>query len=76
MAHEAVPIDASSMPDVCRLVREVTRTGQPRLLTVNGETALLTPAPATRRRTFLTPAEREELLRATFGAWKGLVDPV
>jgi hypothetical protein len=74
MTNEARPLDASSMPDVSRLVREVNRTGRPRLLQVDGETARLSPA---RRPRAQTPAqaEFEAGLAAAFGAWKGLVDP-
>jgi hypothetical protein len=42
--RDPLPIDANEMPDVSRLVREVAQSGRPRLLTVNGYSALLSPA--------------------------------
>jgi hypothetical protein len=74
MAQEARPIDASSMPDVSRLVHEVNQTGRPRLIQAGADTARLSPA-RPRRAASLTPVQREEILRATFGGWKGLIDP-
>ncbi len=76
MVREAAPIDASSMPDVSRLVQEVARTGQSQLLRVDGEEAVLSPA--RRRRKTAKAMTREEFqagLHATYGAWKGLIDP-
>ena len=74
MTSEAHPLDASNMPDVSRLVREVNRTGRPQLLEVDGETARLSPA-RRRRRDSETQDIFEAGLNATFGAWKDLVDP-
>lgn len=74
MARQARAIDASSMPDVARPVHDVNQTGRPRLIQAGGDTARLSPA-RRRRAASLTPAQREEILRATFGGWKGLVDP-
>jgi hypothetical protein len=76
MVHEAAPIDASTMPDVSRLVREVARTGQARVIQADGDAAVLSPA--RRRRKTAKAMTREEFqagLHATYGAWKGLIDP-
>jgi hypothetical protein len=76
MAREARPIDASGMPDVSRLVREVVRTGRARVLRVDGDEATLTP---TRRRrkpvNAMSPEEFRAGLHATFGSLKDLIDP-
>jgi hypothetical protein len=74
MANETQPFDASSLPDVSRLIHDVNRTGQPRLIQAGGEAARLSPARRPRRSAALTPLQREKLLRATFGGWKGLID--
>ena len=73
MTQPAEPFDASDMPDVARLVHDVNRSGRPRLLQVGSESARLSPARRPRRRE-MTPAEREEILRATLGGWKGIID--
>ena len=75
MPGEAWSIDASGMPDLARLVHEVNETGRTRLIQVDGETARLSAARPARRRSTLTAMQREEILRATFGSWKGLLDP-
>ena len=75
MPGEAPPIDATGMPDLARLVHEVNETGRPRLIHAGGETARLSAARPARRRTALTARQREQILRATFGSWQGLVDP-
>jgi len=76
MAEHAAPIDATHMPDVSRLVREVARTGQARKILADGDEAVL--APASRRRSRAkqqTQAEFEAEMRATFGGLKDLIDP-
>ncbi len=74
MANEARPIDASQMPDVSRLVREVARTGQPRVLHVDGDEARLSPTRRRKSAKAMSPAQFQAGLHATFGAWSGLVD--
>jgi len=77
MTRSAIPIDASSMPDVSRLVQEVAQTGTPRLLQVGGAAAVLSPArPRHHTAKATTQAEFEAGLTATFGAWKELIDPM
>lgn len=44
MAQEAHVFDASSLPDISRLVHEVNRSGQPWLIEADGEAAQLAPA--------------------------------
>lgn len=79
MTSEAAPIDIETMPDLARLAREVASTGKRRVLRENGaEIAVL--APARPRRGVAKPAaktkeEIEQVLSATFGSWKGLIDP-
>lgn len=76
MVREAEPIDISTMPDLARLAQEVARTGKPRLLRDHDQdVAVLSPARPKRRRKALTQAERLAALEASFGGWKGLVDP-
>jgi hypothetical protein len=77
MAQEQQAINVSHIPALRELVEEVARTRQPKRLRVDESHAevVLTPVKPRGGRTDLTPAEREELLRTTFGSWKGLVDP-
>jgi hypothetical protein len=65
------------MPDVSRLVHEVNRTGRSRVLRVNGDEATLSPARRRQRKPKkeLSQEEFRAALHATFGAWKGLIDP-
>jgi hypothetical protein len=73
MARDAAPIDATNMPDVSRLVHEVNRTGRPRLLRANGETARLSPARPHRRPKAPSAADIAAAL-AVAGAWEGRLD--
>ena len=73
MPRKATPIDVSAMPEVSRLVREVTRTGRARLLEVNGDAALLSPAPPRRRATKTASRAR---LGAAFLAARGALPPL
>ncbi len=75
MAQEARPIDASSMPEVSRLVREVARTGQPRRILADGAEAVLSPARGKRRAAKQPKSEAVEAALALAGAWKGRIDP-
>jgi hypothetical protein len=76
MVYEAAPIDASTMPDVSRLVREVARTGQPRLIQADGDVVRVSPT-RRRRHTANEPTQKEfeAAMNATFGSLKGLIDP-
>lgn len=76
MAQEQQAINVSNNPALRQLVEEVARTRQPKVLRVDESQAevVLLPAKPRSRRAALTPAKREEILRATFGAWKGLID--
>lgn len=69
------PIDASEMPDVSRLVREVAQSGRPRLLQMNGFAALLSPVRPRRtsKRQGFTDAQWDAVMSAV-GGWEGLVD--
>lgn len=79
MARElARPIDISTLSpaDLLRVVEEVRTTKEPRVLERDSEpVAMLTPLP-TRRRGHRTSSPDAVLaaVRATAGAWKGLVD--
>ena len=75
MVHEAAPIDASTMPDVSRLVQEVARTGQTRVLRVDGQEAVLCPTRRPRTTRAASQEAFEAAMNATFGGWKGLIDP-
>jgi hypothetical protein len=57
MAHEAIPINASTMPHVSRLVREFAHTGRPRVLHANGAEAILSPTRRARKRKSWTPMQ-------------------
>lgn len=76
MTQGARPIDASSMPDVSRLVREVARSGRPRLLQADGDVVRISPT-RRRGRTAHEPTQEafEVAMHATFGSLKGLIDP-
>jgi hypothetical protein len=77
MALEPQTIDISDHPAFRALVEQVARTREPKRLRVNGMEAevVIRPARARGRRAPLKPEEREKILRASFGAWKGLIDP-
>lgn len=77
MAAERHVIDVSNNPALRKLVEETARTLQPKVLRVDASQAevVLMPAKLRSRRPTLTPAKREDLLRATFGAWKSLIEP-
>ncbi len=75
MAQEALPLDTTNMPEVSQLVREVARSGQPRLLRADGDAAVLSPASTSRRsRKSATQEEFEAAMNATFGAWRDEID--
>jgi hypothetical protein len=76
VAQQSQASNVSNIPALRELVEEISRARQPKLLRVDeshGDVALA-PVKARGRRTALTAAKREELLRATLGRWKGLVD--
>jgi hypothetical protein len=75
MTRELAPIDISTMPDLARLAEEVARTGMPRVLRQDDtDIAVLSPAPARRRRgRTVTPADIAASL-AAIGSWKDLID--
>jgi hypothetical protein len=77
MAQEQQTINVSNNPVLRDLVEEVARTRQPKVLRVDDSQTevVLMPAKPRSHRATLTPAKREAILRATFGAWKGLIDP-
>jgi hypothetical protein len=75
MVREAVTIDVTNMPELSALVRDVARTGRPRLLQADGAAAVLSPARRSRSARATTQEEFESALNATFGAWKDLIDP-
>jgi len=75
MAQEARPLDTTNMPELSQLVREVARTGQPRLLRADGDAALLSPAAKPHRgRKSVTQGDFEAAMNATFGAWNDQID--
>ena len=60
------PIDISNMPDLARLVDEVTATNKPReLKRENTTVAVLSPAIGENK-------EKWEKIRTTFGSWKDI----
>ncbi len=77
MARALRPIDISNVPELLRLVEEVRRTDEARVLRRDDEdVAILMPAkPGSKRkpRAAKTPADLEAF-RSAFGAWKGIVD--
>ena len=76
MVHEALPIDARTVPDVPSLVHEVDRRGQSRLVQADG--VIVRVSPTRRRRRLPTEPTQEEFaaaMNATFGSLKGLIDP-
>jgi hypothetical protein len=77
MAQEPQTIDVSNNPALREIVEEVARTRRPKRLRVDGTQveAVIRPARPGWRRAALTPEERESILRATLGGWKGLIDP-
>ena len=80
MTREAEPLDVDAIPELARLAREVAHTGRPRLLRENGEDlAIIAPAtanePSNRIEWKKPTPEAIEAFLATFGGWKGLVDP-
>ena len=77
MAQELTPIDATNVPEMSALVREVVRTGQPRVIQADGAAAVLSPAGRRRKRTATQPtqADFEAAMNATFGSLNGLIDP-
>ncbi len=66
--------------DLYRAAEAAVRSGRKQEVEFNGATLTigrLKPRKSRARRgaAALTPAEREEILRATSGGWKGLIDP-
>ncbi|HTE86934.1 MAG TPA: hypothetical protein VK821_19650 [Dehalococcoidia bacterium] len=76
MAAEQHPINVSNYPALSDLVEEVARTRQPKRFRIDDSDteAVLMPAKSRSRRARLTATKREQILWATFGAWKGLID--
>jgi antitoxin (DNA-binding transcriptional repressor) of toxin-antitoxin stability system len=73
MAREAIVIELTTLPDFSRLVREVARNGQRVMLRDNGEdVAVLSPAPAKRRRVRKPTQADIDAALATFGTWTDL----
>jgi hypothetical protein len=70
-------MDISNLPELLRLVEEVRRSAEPRVLRRDREDlAILTPvkpAPTGRPRRVKTKADYEAF-RSAFGAWKDIVD--
>ena len=71
MTHDTMPIDASAMPELSRLVREVARTGKPCLIHADGVSAVHTPAPKQRKAAAMKDQEFRAGLHATFGSLRG-----
>ncbi|MHB8573941.1 MAG: hypothetical protein ACYDCQ_01290 [Dehalococcoidia bacterium] len=77
MTNEAIPVDISTNPELARIAHETVRTGRRHSLVENG-TVIAVVAPARRRRKAARATTQEEFeaaLKATFGAWQGLIDP-
>src|SRR5438045_4053130 len=79
MAREAQP-HPTPQADLYQAAEAVVRSGRKQEVQFNGATLtigrLVPRKPRARRgAAALTPAEREEILRATSGGWKGLIDP-
>jgi hypothetical protein len=78
MAREAQH-QLTPQADLYRAAEAAVRSGRKQEVEFNGATLTIgrlkpRKAHARRRAADLTPAEREEILRATFGGWKGLID--
>ena len=74
MAKELAPLDISTNPDLVRLVEEVARSGERRVLRrADEDVALLMPLPSASRRTrrTRTPEDYEAFL-ASAGGWADL----
>jgi hypothetical protein len=79
MARE-VHHQPTAQADLYRAAETAVRSGREQKVEFNGATLtigrLKPRKPRVRRgAAALTPAEREEILRATSGGWKGLIDP-
>lgn len=78
MAHEAQH-QPTTQPDLYAAAEAVVQSGRTQRVTYKGATLTIgrlrsaKSQPPTGAET-LTPAERENILRSTFGAWKGHVD--
>jgi hypothetical protein len=79
MARELAPIDIRQVPEIAHLVDEVRASQKPRRIVRDGEElAVLTPAPAGRRRSRKDWRPSPEALAAALtlaGAWKDQIDP-
>jgi len=78
MAQEA-QLQPTPQADLYRAAEAVVRSGRTQEVQFHGATLTigrLVPRKTRARRgaAALTPAQREEILRATFGGWKGLID--
>src|SRR5688500_1689045 len=78
MVRELTPLDIRHVPEIARLVDEVTASDKPLRIVRDGEDiAVLMPSrPSSprRRRRRITDADRQAAAD-TFGAWKDQVDP-
>jgi len=71
MAEQPKSIDISDVPDILRLVEEVRRVGEPRVLRRNGDDlAVVMPLPPAGTSPFKKPtAEDYEAFRRAAGSW-------
>lgn len=77
MSKELKPIDISNVPEVLRLVEEVRKNAEPRLLRRDSEDlAILTPVMPARKHVTRRAKTKEdyEAFLSSAGSWKGLVD--
>lgn len=71
MAEQPKPIDISDVPDVLRMVEEVRRAGEPRVLQRDGEDlAVVVPLPRERKSRGSKPTPEDiEAFRSAAGGW-------
>ena len=77
MSKKLKPIDISNVPELLRLVEEVRKNAEPRLLRRDSEDlAILTPVMPARKRVTRRAKTKEdyEAFLSSAGSWKGLVD--
>lgn len=75
MARAVEAVDVTDLPDLRRIAEEVRDTGRPCLLRIGDEgVALVVPIEEETNRRGRPTAEDEAASRASFGAWRGIVD--
>ena len=77
MSREIRPIDISDTPELLRLVEELRKGDEPRMLRRDREDlAILTPVkgPAKRKRKLAETKADHEAFLSSAGSWKGIVD--